>query len=97
MIVPTVGRVVLYTPADEASAARKGSPYPAIVTHVFSDTCVNLHVLGDGSFGTPTEGPLVTSACYCDEGTPGTWKWMDYQKGQAAKTEVLEKQLSGKA
>lgn len=96
MIQPTVGRIVLYTPADEELAARKGQPYPAIVTHVFSDTCVNLSVMGDGSFGIPCEGVNVTSACHCDEGTPGTWKWMPYQKAQADLYESLKKQLAGK-
>lgn len=49
---PTVGRIVHFyssQPADQANSAGNG-PYAAIITQVWSDTCVNLVVFGgDGS------------------------------------------------
>lgn len=43
---PTVGRIVHYH-VDES---KKEQPYPAVITHVWGDECVNLAVLDDGSF-----------------------------------------------
>lgn len=51
---PRIGEIVFYVPefgGPESSGARsKAAPYPAIVTHVWADNCVNLHVFVDGSF-----------------------------------------------
>lgn len=92
-IKPTVGRVVLYTPMDNGGES-KGQPYPALITHVWSDTCVNLFVCNDGSFGFDTGNMLPTSVTL---GTgPRTWAWMPYQIGQAAKAEALQAQLDAK-
>ncbi len=64
---PTVGRIVHY----HANRERKGQPYPAIITHVWSRDCVNLKVLTDGSF--PVEYCTPTSVLL---GTgDGQWSW----------------------
>jgi hypothetical protein len=45
---PSVGRVVLYHPTEAEREGRGGGEtYPALVTRVWSPTCVNLHVLAD--------------------------------------------------
>ena len=92
MIKPTVGRVVLFY-SDPSADVR-----PAIITHVWGDPCINV-ATWDGN-GSPVAAPptsvrlvqpgesLPASGPYCT--------WMDYQVGQAAKTEALEKQLAGK-
>lgn len=97
MIKPTVGRVVLYTPSKgstDAVIAHGSGKLAAIVTNVWSDTCVNL-VVFDGN-GVPhsrtsvlllqDDNPVPEGGFYCE--------WMPYQKGQAAKTEELEKKLA---
>lgn len=93
MISPTVGRVVWFY--DE-KAASSGDCQAAIVTHVRSDTCVNLAIFdhnGNSVVNPPTSVRLLqdgeerpTECCYCE--------WMPYQKGQAARTEQLEKDAS---
>ena len=91
IIKPTVGRVVLFHPAGNPNAT-----VPALVCFVHSDTCVNLAAFdanGDKIAGT-TSVTLVHG-----EGdwrpSDGYWcEWMPYQKGQAAKTEELEKKLA---
>lgn len=94
MIKPTVGRVVWYTPSvDEDFPRQSNQPLAAIVCCVWSDTCVNLAVF-DANGCTHSR----TSVLLLQEGnerpTHGFCEWMPYQKGQAAKTESLEKQLS---
>lgn len=97
-IQPTVGRIVLYTPDDSDLAARKGQPYPAVVTHVHSDDNVNLFVFPDDTFGLfGSRVTTLTSVLYDQGGAPGTWRWMPYQLGQAAKTQELENRLTAEA
>lgn len=92
MIKPTCGRVVWYWPAGRS---HESQPYAAMIALVHSDTMINvggfdhngkpfsdtsvLLVQGEGSYGNPGGGSWAT--------------WMPYQKGQAAKTEALEKQV----
>jgi hypothetical protein len=94
MIKPTVGRVVWYHPDNVDNIIHtKGQPPAGIVAHVWSDSCVNLAVFDSNGrthnytsvflYQGDTERP---SSCYAE--------WMPYQKGQAAKTEALEKQIS---
>lgn len=98
-IKPTVGRVVWYHPSPNTGEAGfssySGQPHAAIVAYVHSDTMLNLTVSDHN--GTPHSR---TSVQLVQEGdtppTIGHWcEWMPYQKGQAAKTEQLEKQVGG--
>jgi len=90
MILPTVGRVVWFTPSrltgdDGFTHIDSRKPLAAIVAHVFNDALVNLSVLD--SNGTPfsrTSVPLVQEG----EAKPEHvyfCEWMPYQVGQAAK------------
>lgn len=67
--MPSVGRIVQYTP----ERGGKGSPYPAIITHVWSDTCVNLNVITDGSYPLD-EGERLPTSVVIGVG-PRTWAW----------------------
>lgn len=63
MYVPTIGDIVLYLPSHDVDAE------PAVVTRVWSDTCVNLHVL-------PTlAGAHVATSVPLDSAgeRPGSW------------------------
>ncbi len=87
IITPTVGRVVWYY----EFAGNK--PRAATIADVFNDRLVNLTVHDyDGTTRACTSVSLVQPG---DEIVPGSYfcEWMPYQKGQAAKTEQLEKQL----
>lgn len=74
IIKPTIGRIVHFWGGDETDAKKK-QPFPAVITHVWSDSCVNLFVFGDGSF--PHQNSAETSVCQA--GTNQTegkrWDW----------------------
>lgn len=66
--------------------------FAALVTYVHSDTMVNLAVFdangvpfAETSVTLVQDNQPVPAGRYCE--------WMPYQKGQAAKTEALEKKL----
>ena len=88
MISPTIGRIVLYRPGGES-----GPSHAAIIVEVHSDRCVNLACFNDqgGSY------PMTSVSLIHDGDDPFNYfeycEWMPYQKGQAAKTEALEKEL----
>lgn len=95
MITPTVGRKVWYHPAryDMWWPEWYTQPWDATVIWVHSDTRVNVFVINPGG------GTFVVTGCQllqgeeeCDE---EYCEWMPFQRGQAAKTEALEKQLTG--
>lgn len=97
MIKPTIGRIVLYRAKLLDNSHPKESPeQAAIVVKVHDDREVNLVVFGhDGSFNPMVHVPLVQpedwapfDQSYCH--------WMDYQKGQAAKTEAAEAAAAAK-
>src|SRR5688572_2688793 len=87
IIRPTIGRIVWYW--REPVHDKDAQPEAAIVTHVHTDSLVNLAVFDrdGGACGVrlvvlrqPGEGvPTVSYA-----------EWMPFQQGQAAKTEALE-------
>lgn len=86
MISPTIGRVVWYHPPGMKIEAQ---PYPGLICHVHSDTCVN--VGGFDHNGVPFKD---TSVLLLQEpgtyGNPGggSWcEWMPYQIGQAKRNE----------
>lgn len=83
-ITPTVGRIVLFKSTDPANVGNGANEVPAIVTRVWSDTCINCTVFRDAA------SPVaVTSVVYTDDfeasGQGVGWRWMDYQVAQAAK------------
>jgi len=90
MIEPTVGRVVHYYDS------KSGGPLAAHVAYVHTNRLVNLLVISPHG---NTYGAQRVRLLQDDDKPEGeaTWcQWMDYQKGQAAKTEALEKQLVSK-
>lgn len=90
MTPPTIGRVVYYWPS-----AAWDKPCAAIIADVFYNGEVNLLVID--RFG-GTHG--VSRVPFIHDGSrpDGNFaEWMPYQKGQAAKTEALEKQLQEKS
>lgn len=95
MIHPTIGRVVLYWPPTVSGRAPDTQPWPALVCHVWSETCINLAGFNDG--GTP----FSASSCRLiqDDDQPPTTgayaEWMPYQKAQAAKHDTAVGESSG--
>lgn len=97
IIEPTVGRVIWYYPFVSSYMAQQGGPGPraAIVAHVHSTRLVNLAVFdmmgvaqGRQNVTLVQEGDKVPAAGdYC--------AWMPFQRGQAQKTEALERKLAG--
>ena len=95
MIKPTVGRVLWYYP----HGGNEGPPLAAIVTCVWSDTCVNLAIFN--ASGTPMPVP-PTSVLLVQEGNPRPTgghfcEWMPFQVGQAKnmqKTEPVKDETS---
>lgn len=89
-IVPTIGRIVwyrAYESDDFAGAAESrtgGQACAAIVTHVWSDTCVNLAVF-DANGGTHSRTSVLLVQPGSDVPGSGYCEWMPYQIGQAAK------------
>lgn len=101
-IKPTVGRVLHFFPSTQYMADRKlafgdpSQPLAAVIAYVHSDKMVNLAVWDQNglqfdvcSVQLVQEGDTVPLGSFYAA-------WMDYQKGQAAKTEALESQLTGK-
>ncbi len=101
VIVPTVGRVVHYYP-PRGAAYFADAPLCAFVASVIHERCVNLFIVtpnGNYVANPPTgirmlqpvdieemDGSELQEGGYC--------RWMDYQVGQAAKTEELQEQLN---
>ena len=88
MIQPIVGRVVLVRRPGNIT----GQPEAAFIAYVHSDRMINV-----GGFDANGQPFGVTSVQLLQEddvshgGT--TAEWMPYQKGQAAKTEELERSI----
>lgn len=92
-IEPTIGRVVWFTPAaGDPINSREGQPLAALIAYVHSDSIVNLAVFDTkGNSAGRTSVPLLQDGDERPEG--GFAEWMPYQKGQAARTQALEKKL----
>lgn len=91
MIEPTVGRIVLFRAKLLDNSHPKESPeQAAMIVKVHHERLVNLTIFGHNGHTVPMtsvrlvqpgdELPFDHSYCH----------WMDYQKGQAAKTEAAE-------
>ena len=88
MIKPTIGRVVLFHPKKNAEVV-----FPALVCFVHNDSMINV-----GGFDNNGNafGSCSVRLIQDGEEAPNTGpyaEWMPYQKGQAAKTEDMEKQV----
>lgn len=97
MIQPTMGRIVWYHPAagDTGLAVNdETQPLAAIVAYVWHSRMVNLTVCDHNG-----QAQSRTSVVLLQDGDPAVGggmsycEWMPFQKGQAAKTEALEKRL----
>ncbi len=95
VIKPTIGRVVWYRAHDEDHRQPLDEQLcAALIAYVHDDTTVNLMVIGhDGVSFSKLDVPLAQGDEKC---VPGGCMWMPYQKGQAAKTEALEKAAASK-
>ena len=94
MIVPTIGRVVWLYAARKGTVHDVRQPLCAFVVHVWGDRCVNLAYFdSNGNAYQETSVELLQDDDAKPEGRPFA-VWMPYQKGQAAKTEVLEAKLN---
>lgn len=98
LIKPTVGRVVLLMVGIAAmpgfAKPSNGEPCAALVTRVWGDRCINIAAFDAN--GTPfgfTSVRLLQGDDVAAEGEMHA-KWMDYQKGQAAKAELLGAKLA---
>jgi hypothetical protein len=83
---PTVGRLVYYKSYGSPGGEFQSEERAAIITAVHSETEVSLCVINPTGFFfnlSVKQGP-----------GPGQWDWMPFQKGQAAKTEELERKLN---
>lgn len=93
MIKPTIGRVVLVRNRSGKIGVQDEA---ALVTYVHGDTCINVGGFdANGNHFAATSVPLH----HGDDADAPAWlhaAWMPFQKGQAAKTEALEKQVAGK-
>jgi hypothetical protein len=99
VISPTVGRVVLLftkePKCDFGYSFTPGKPHTALITAVHSDTLIN--VVAFDANGKSHPFTSIELKQDDDQTVYGTFhcEWMPYQKGQAAKTESLERQLKG--
>lgn len=92
IIKPTVGRVVLYhVPRGDFLTTINDQPIPALVTAVLGDRAVNLHAFDTAgvSSGRASVRLIQPNDDIPDDGA-GYCYWMDYQIGQASKTEELQ-------
>jgi len=98
-IIPTVGRVVYFTPAavDDQSIIPdwQSGVCAALVTAVHNENCVNLAVfdVSGNQYARCSVCHVSTVSADDDVKKYDTWDWMPYQKGKAAKTEQLEAKL----
>lgn len=71
---PSIGRIVHFV----VDYGNEGKIAPAIITQVWSDTCVNLRVFYDGTNHAPSGTEEWKTSCAYDEREkpdPRTWHW----------------------
>jgi len=83
---PSVGRIVHYFPQPDSE------PAAAIITRVWSDTCVNLHVFSDGC-DQPNED-LTSISLAQDPDRPCVWKWPNRTAGAEQVLQATARLLS---
>jgi len=94
VIISTVGRVVHYMPgSDPITEGRSDEPLAAMIVHVWGPELVNLVVFDSNGLGHSRTSVLLDQGGNDSLPSAGYCCWMDYQKGQAAKTEQLEAEL----
>jgi hypothetical protein len=103
---PTIGRVVLYRLPFKDDKVEDRAADVVYVWNRPDDEMpmIQLHVKLDGSNDTsrldgvdPAALLLWRTSVHYDEmGAPGTWRWMPYQLGQAAKADAIAKDLADK-
>jgi len=81
MIKPTVGRKVWYRPHTFERTHTHAQPFDATITHVWSDTCVNLLVFNEN--GVQLLGKTSVRLAQDVPAQPGECEWMPYPVGQA--------------
>jgi len=93
-IEPTIGRVVWYWPATvpayDQGQYDKTTPYTAQICYVHKDGKINIS--GFKHDGNPFICRSIELHQGDDEHPVNCATWMPYQKGQAAKTEALERE-----
>ena len=93
MIIPTIGRIVLYCLAQhdvdaitrlraqsggQFNSVNPGDVFPAMVVQVYNENCINIKVQLDG-----TDTYWATSVLVSEEAEQGKFHWMPYQKANA--------------
>lgn len=93
MIQPTVGRVVHFYPKSGEG------PWAALIACVHDERCVNLMAIDPT--GRPCATPITRVPLLQDDDAPPSdgpgrsyCAWMDYQKGQAARTDAIADTLT---
>ena len=80
---PTLGRIVWFKSKNPDDLGNGAEEVPAIITRVWSDTCINCTVFRDCN--TPMSATSVSMADdFEDSGQYQAWRWMPYQKAVAA-------------
>lgn len=74
---PTIGRIVHFVSSGPATVVAPGDHYAAVVTHVWSDTCVNLFVFSKGAAQDEQYASGVKTSVVQDETAAAgyTWHW----------------------
>jgi hypothetical protein len=71
---PTIGRIVHFVSSGD-DAQHPSAHFAAVITHVWSDVCVNLAVFPKG---TPLDGlhsGVKTSVMFNEQPAPYSWHW----------------------
>ena len=92
MIKPTIGRVVWFYPQGAKQILNNIQPHAAMIAYVHSDTMITIGYFNSyGVACSQTSVRLIQE----EQDFPECpfCSWIPYQKGQAAKTEALEKKL----